>query len=56
VIGNDYFDVRPVFATSGTKYEAVADSGTTLWDKGRRATLTVRGKSYPECVWVSASE
>jgi uncharacterized lipoprotein YbaY len=56
VIGDDYTDMRPVVTVPGTKYEAVDDPATTLWDKGRRATLTVRGKTYPECVWISASE
>lgn len=34
----------------------VGDPSTTLWDQGHRVTLTVRGKTYPECVRVSNSE
>lgn len=56
VVGNDYFDMRPVVAASGTKYEAMDDPATALWTKDRGATLTVRGKAYPECVWVSGSQ
>lgn len=56
VIGDDYFDMRPVVAASGSKYEAVHDPTTTLWTKDRRATLTVRSKAYPDCVWVSNSQ
>ncbi len=39
----------PVVAASGAKYAAVADSATTLWTKGDRATLVVGGLAYPEC-------
>jgi uncharacterized lipoprotein YbaY len=56
VMGDDYLDMRPVVAASGSKYEAMDDPTTTLLNKGHRATLTVRGKAYPECVWVSNSE
>lgn len=56
VIGDDYFDMRPVVTASGTKYEAVGDPTTTLWSEEHRTTLMVRGKELPECVWVSSHE
>jgi membrane-bound inhibitor of C-type lysozyme len=43
------FDLRRVEAASGAKYEAFSDDSTTFWSRGDRATLTIRGKSYPEC-------
>jgi membrane-bound inhibitor of C-type lysozyme len=43
------FDLRPVQSASGAKYEAFTDASTTFWNKGDRGTLTIRGKSYPEC-------
>lgn len=43
------FDLHLVQAASGAKYEAVSDRSTTLWSRGDRATLAIRGKSYPEC-------
>jgi len=54
VVGDEYFDMRPVVAASGMRYEALGDPTTTLWSLDRRASLTVRGKALQECVWVSS--
>ena len=43
------FDMRPVVAASGTKYEAVGDPSTTLWNKGDDTTVVIQGKTYPPC-------
>lgn len=48
-VGAETFDMRPVRAASGAKYEAVGDPSTTFWSKGDRARLVVRGEPYPEC-------
>jgi uncharacterized lipoprotein YbaY/uncharacterized membrane protein len=46
---NQAFDLRQVEAASGARYEAVNDATTSFWNKGKRATLVIRGKEYPEC-------
>lgn len=46
------FELRQLVAASGARYEAVGDPTTSFWNKGRRATLAVRGRTYPECVQV----
>jgi heat shock protein HslJ/uncharacterized lipoprotein YbaY len=51
-LGNATFEMRQALAASGARYEAVGDPTTSFWNKGRRATLVVQGKSYPECVQV----
>lgn len=43
-------ELKPVPAASGARYEAVDDPSTGFWNKGDRATLTLRGRTYPECV------
>lgn len=48
--GNERFELYETIAASGARYEAVTDSRTFVWFKGERATLTVRGETYPECV------
>ena len=50
VIQNETFELNQVRTASGARYEAVNDATTSFWNKGDRATLTVRGRSYPECV------
>jgi membrane-bound inhibitor of C-type lysozyme len=44
------FDLHRVEAASGARFEAFTDGSTTFWSKGDRATLAIRGKSYPECL------
>jgi heat shock protein HslJ/uncharacterized lipoprotein YbaY len=51
-LGSATFEMRQALAASGARYEAVGDSTTSFWNKGRRATLVVQGKTYPECVQV----
>lgn len=47
--GGETFDMRPVVAASGAKYEAEGDSTTIFWSKGSNAFVTVRGTRYPDC-------
>jgi heat shock protein HslJ len=53
-IGAETFDLRRVRTASGDKYEAAGDQRTSFWSKGLTGTLIVRGKRYPQCVWISA--
>jgi heat shock protein HslJ len=48
-VGGEVFEMRPVEAASGTRYEAMNDPTTTFWNKGDRSTITVRGRTLPEC-------
>jgi heat shock protein HslJ/uncharacterized lipoprotein YbaY len=48
-VGSDTFEMRQVIAASGARYEAVGDPTTSFWNKGRNATLVVKGRTYPEC-------
>ena len=50
VVGNERFELYETATASGARYEAVTDARTSVWFKGQRATLTVRGETYPECV------
>ena len=49
VVDGDRFELHGIVSASGARYEAVYDPTTQLWDKGDRATLTVRGEAWPEC-------
>jgi uncharacterized lipoprotein YbaY len=49
-IGGERFELYETVTASGARYEAVNDHRTFVWFKGQRATLTVRGESYPECI------
>ncbi len=49
-IEGERFELYESITASGARYEAVNDPRTYVWFKGQRATLTVRGKTYPECV------
>lgn len=51
-VGSATFEIRQAVAASGARYEAVGDPTTSFWNKGRRATLVVKGRTYPECVQV----
>jgi uncharacterized lipoprotein YbaY len=50
IVGGERFELYQTVTASGARYEAVNDQRTYVWFKGQRATLTVRGESYPECV------
>jgi membrane-bound inhibitor of C-type lysozyme len=47
--GAETFTLNPVRSASGAKYEAEGDPATTFWSKGDKATLTIRGQTFPEC-------
>jgi membrane-bound inhibitor of C-type lysozyme len=48
--GAETFTLNPVHSASGAKYEAEGDPATTFWSKGDKATLTIRGQTFPECI------
>ncbi len=54
LIGVDYLDRRillePAESASGALYVAPGDETTRFWSKGERATLTMQGQTYPECL------
>jgi heat shock protein HslJ/uncharacterized lipoprotein YbaY len=54
-VGTQTFEMRQAPAASGARFEAVGDPTTSFWNKGRRATLVVKGSTYPECVQVDES-
>ncbi len=47
--GDQTFDMRSVVSASGSKYEAVGDPSTTLWNKGDDTIIVIRGQTYPPC-------
>jgi membrane-bound inhibitor of C-type lysozyme len=49
-VEGERFELYEAITASGSRYEAVNDARTYVWFKGQRATLTVRGVTYPECV------
>lgn len=49
-VGSERFELFETVAASGARYEAVNDARTFVWFKGQRATVTVRGETFPECV------
>jgi heat shock protein HslJ/uncharacterized lipoprotein YbaY len=51
-VGNQTFEMRQAVAASGARFEAVGDPTTSFWNKGRWATLVVKGSTYPECLQV----
>ena len=48
-VGGETFEMQPTEAESGTRYQAVGDPTTTFWNKGDRTTITVKGRTLPEC-------
>ncbi|MFO7528653.1 MAG: META domain-containing protein [Marinobacter sp.] len=54
LLGIDYLDrrllLKPAESAPGALYVAPGDDQTRFWSKGERATLTIRGETYPECV------
>ena len=48
--------LKPARSASGALYVAPGDDSTRFWSKGERATLTIRGETYPECLIPGAIE
>jgi membrane-bound inhibitor of C-type lysozyme len=49
-VEGERFELYETITGSGSRYEAVNDARTFVWFKGQRATLTLRGVTYPECM------
>lgn len=60
LLGLDYQGKRllmkPKVSASGALYVAPGDDNTRFWSKGERATFTVKGQTYPECLQAGALE
>jgi heat shock protein HslJ/uncharacterized lipoprotein YbaY len=52
LVGSETFELRQALSASGARYEAAGDPTTSFWNKGRNATLVVKGKPFPECTQV----
>lgn len=54
LLGIDYQGKRlllkPETSASGARYVAPGDDSTRFWSKGERATLSIQGQTYPECL------
>lgn len=54
LISVDYLDrrvlLKPQESASGALYVAPGDNETRFWSKGEKATLTIQGQTYPECL------
>ncbi|MFO0144195.1 MAG: YbaY family lipoprotein [Betaproteobacteria bacterium] len=48
-VEGERFALYETITASGSRYDAVDDVRTYIRFKGQRATLTVRGMTYPEC-------
>lgn len=48
-LGNETLAMQQIPAASGAKYVAQDDPTAIFWTKGQQATLTVNGRTYPEC-------
>lgn len=48
--------LKPKISASGALYVAPGDDETSFWSKGERATFTVEGQAYPECLQAGALE
>ena len=47
------YDLKPVRAASGAKYTASSPADEVeFWSNGSNATLTISGKTYPECLLI----
>ncbi|BCL76176.1 hypothetical protein JHS3_19120 [Jeongeupia sp. HS-3] len=55
VAGRSSFALTQVPAASGAKYVDNKDPQTWFWSKGQGGMLQIKGKSYPECVPVTAT-
>ena len=51
--GETYF-LQQAVAASGARYEDPDDPETYLWNKGRQASVSIRGAQLPECEEVEA--
>ncbi|TVP92670.1 MAG: META domain-containing protein [Pseudomonadaceae bacterium] len=49
-VGGERFELLPVKAASGARYEARGVPETRFWSKGDQAQLTLRGEEYPLCI------
>ncbi|EMP55103.1 hypothetical protein MSNKSG1_12567 [Marinobacter santoriniensis NKSG1] len=60
LLGIDFADQRlllkPVESASGALYAAPDNPNTRFWSKGERASLTIDGERYPECLEPGAIE
>jgi heat shock protein HslJ/uncharacterized lipoprotein YbaY len=54
-VGGQTYELKPSPSASGTKYEAVGDPSTTFWNKGENTTITVKGRTLPECGRITAA-
>lgn len=48
--------LKPVVSASGARYRAPGDDSTWFWSRGDRATLSLGGERYPECLVPGAIE
>jgi heat shock protein HslJ/membrane-bound inhibitor of C-type lysozyme len=48
-VGERRIDLREVVSASGARYEGIDDPRTSVWNKGRRATVVLDGETLPEC-------
>jgi heat shock protein HslJ/membrane-bound inhibitor of C-type lysozyme len=48
-VGERRIDLKEVVSASGARYEAIHAPGTTVWNKGTRATVVLDGEALPEC-------
>ncbi len=44
------FELRQAVTASGAKHAAPDDPGTSIWNKGDKATISIRGAALDECV------
>ena len=54
VVGGRSFELKPVVAASGARYQALDDGDTSFWSKGDRAMVVAHGVALPECRAVTA--
>jgi heat shock protein HslJ/membrane-bound inhibitor of C-type lysozyme len=48
-VGTRRIDLKEVVSASGARYEGIDDPRTSVWSKGRRATVVLDGETLPEC-------
>jgi heat shock protein HslJ/membrane-bound inhibitor of C-type lysozyme len=54
--GGETFRMRRVISASGAKYEAEGNPGTIFWNKGREASIQVKGQALGVCVLAVSTE
>lgn len=52
--GDSAWALTQVVSGSGAKYDAVGEPGTSFWNKGHTALVTVKGEAWPECLLVAS--